>query len=73
MTLPISPPRNQVTYSAQKFLDLRYTLHGEVKARADQAMIQATDKVIQLVQEAERESLLPTGMPEKVKKSRWYK
>jgi hypothetical protein len=36
-------------------------------------MIQATDKIIQLVQEAERESLLPTSMPEKVKKPRWHK
>jgi hypothetical protein len=50
MTLPISPPRNQVTHSAQKFLDFRDTLRGEIKARADQAMVQATEDIIRSAQ-----------------------
>ena len=33
--LPISPPRNQVTQSAQKLIDLRDSLQGEAKARID--------------------------------------
>jgi len=73
MTLPISPPRNQVTASAQRFIDYRDGLHGEVKARVDQAMLQATENVIRLGQQAEKEALLPTEMPEKVKKPGWQK
>ena len=73
MTLPISPPRNQVTHSAQRFLDFRETLSGEVKARADQAMVQVTDDVIRFARQAKEESLLPTEMPEKVKKPGWHK
>jgi hypothetical protein len=62
-----------VTHSAQKFLDFRDTLRGEVKARADQAMVQATEDIIRSAQQAEEESLLPTEMPEKVKKPGWHK
>lgn len=72
MTLPISPPRNQVTYSAQQYLDFRETRQGEVRGRVDQALAQATENVIRLAQEAQIESLLPTEMPEKVKNPKWH-
>ena len=73
ITLPISPVRNQVTHSAQLLMDLRDTLQGETKARVDRLMLQATENVIQLAQQAEKESLLPTEMPDKVKKPGWRK
>jgi hypothetical protein len=73
MALPISPPGHQVTHSAQKFLDFQDTLRGEVKARADQAMVQATEDIIRSAQQAKEESLLPTKMPEKVKKPGCHK
>jgi hypothetical protein len=39
----------------------------------DQAILQAINKVISLAQDAEKESLLPTKMPKKIKKPGWYK
>jgi hypothetical protein len=70
-TLPISPPRNQVTQSAQKLIDLRDDLQGEAKARVDQAILQANAQVMELAQQAQREAALPTELPEQVKKQGW--
>jgi hypothetical protein len=70
-TLPISPPRNQVTQSAQKLIDLRDSLQGEAKARVDQAILQANAQVVELAQQAQREATLPTELPEQVKKQGW--
>jgi MULE transposase domain len=71
ITLPISPPRNQVTHSAQKLLDLRDSLQGEAKARVDQAILQANAQVMKVAQQAQSEAALPTELPEQVKKQGW--
>lgn len=70
-TLPISPPRNQVTQSAQKLIDLRDNLQGEVKARVDQAILQANAQVIRIAEQAQSEAGLLTKLPEQVKKPGW--
>jgi hypothetical protein len=67
-SLPISPPRNAVTQSAQRLIDLRDTLQGEAKARVDRAILQANAQVTELAQQAQREAALPISMPEKVEK-----
>ena len=69
--LPISPPRNQITQSAQRIIDLRDNLQGEAKARVDQAILQANAQIMSLAQQAQEEARLPTSLPEKVKKSGW--
>ena len=70
-TLPISPPRNQVTQSTQKLIDLRDSLQGEAKARVDQAILQNNAQVMELAQQAQREAALPTELPKQVKKAGW--
>ena len=73
MSLPISSPRNLITDSARRFIDYRDGLQGEAKARVDRLMLHATEDVIRFGQQAEEECLLPTEMPEKVKKPGWQK
>ncbi|KAF7513291.1 hypothetical protein GJ744_009712 [Endocarpon pusillum] len=69
--LPISPPRNQVTQSAQKLIDLRDSLQGEAKARVDQAILQANAQIAQLAEQVKKEAELPTKLPERVNKPGW--
>jgi hypothetical protein len=52
-------------------IDLRDSLQSEVKARVDQAILQANAQVVQIAEQAQREAGLPTKLPEQVKKQGW--
>jgi hypothetical protein len=60
-----------VTQSAQKLIDLRDNLQGEVKSRVNQAILQANVQVIRIAEQAQSEAGLLTKLPEQVKKPGW--